>query len=89
MMDKIRDIIYDIFAVLGIFFLIVIVHELVHFIDGYGPNIAICFGFINWKRLAFVINGDNYTLFRGELLAYSVSLIMAIGIFFLLFYKKK
>lgn len=88
-MDKIRIVLFDIFCIFGIMFFIVIIHELIHLIDGYGPNVAVCFGFINFKRVAFVINGDNYTLFRGELLAYSISMIVAIILFFLLFYKKK
>lgn len=89
MNESIREFFYNAFAVLGIFFVIVIIHEIVHFIDGYGPNIAVCFGFLNTERLAFVVNGDNYTLFRGELLAYGVSLLVAIGIYFLLFHKRK
>lgn len=65
-----------ILMVLGFMFLTVLVHEFVHMIDGYSENIAVCFGFINWKRAAFVINGDNYTLFRGEPLAFLVNIII-------------
>lgn len=62
--------------VLGFVFLTVLVHELVHMVDGYTENVAICFGFINWHRIAFVINGENYSLFRGEPLAYLGDIVM-------------
>lgn len=65
-----------ILMVLGFIFLTILVHELVHMIDGYSENVAVCFGFINWKRMAFVINGDNYTLYRGEPLAFLVNIII-------------
>ena len=65
-----------ILMVLGLIFLTILVHEFVHMIDGYSENIAVCFGFINWKRMAFVINGDNYTLFRGEPLAFLANIIV-------------
>ncbi len=73
---RILNIVESILIVLGLMFLTVLVHEFVHMIDGYSENVAICFGFINWYRAAFVINGDNYTLFRGEPLAYLVNIIM-------------
>lgn len=62
--------------VLGFVFLTVLVHELVHMVDGYTENVAICFGFINWDRAAFVINGENYSLFRGEPLAYLGDIVL-------------
>lgn len=86
--EKIRQLTYDILCVLGFTFLIIVVHEIVHYIDGYGPNIAVCFGFTNVHRMGFVINGDNYTLFNGELLAYAVDIVLAVVIFWLL-YKRK
>jgi hypothetical protein len=73
---KALDIIDTILMVLGFIFLTVLVHELVHMIDGYSENIAVCYGFIDWKRSAFVINGDNYTLFRGEPLAFLANIII-------------
>jgi len=75
---RILNIVESVLIVLGLMFLTVLVHEFVHMIDGYSENVAICFGFINWYRAAFVINGDNYTLFRGEPLAYLVNLMMFI-----------
>lgn len=89
MNEKLRNWLFNIFCVLGIFFVLVLVHEIVHFIDGYGPNIAICFGFLNTSRTAFVVNGDNYTLFRGEALAYTITVVVAIIIYILLFYNRK
>ena len=74
--NKILDAIEIILMVLGFIFLTVLVHEFVHMIDGYSENIAVCFGFINWKRMAFVINGDNYTLYRGEPLAFLGNIII-------------
>jgi hypothetical protein len=74
--NRVLNITESILMVLGFVFLTVLVHEFVHMIDGYSENIAVCFGFINWKRAAFVINGDNYTLFRGEPLAYLVNIIV-------------
>lgn len=66
----------SVLMVLGLMFLTVLAHEIVHYVDGYSENVAICFGFISWERSAFVINGANYTLLRGELLAYLVNLII-------------
>lgn len=74
--NKILNIMESILMIFGLVFLTVLIHELVHMIDGYSENIAVCFGFINWKRTAFVINGDNYTLFRGEPLAFLVNIII-------------
>jgi hypothetical protein len=74
--NRVLNITENILIVLGLMFLTVLVHEIVHMIDGYSENIAICFGFVNWERAAFVINGDNYTLFRGEPLAYFANLIV-------------
>ena len=74
--NRILNTIESILMVLGLVFFTVLVHEFVHMIDGYSENIAVCFGFINWKRMAFVINGDNYTLFRGEPLALLVNIII-------------
>ena len=74
--NRILNTMESILMVLGLVFLTVLVHELVHMIDGYSDNIAVCFGFINWKRMAFVINGDNYTLFRGEPLAFLANIII-------------
>jgi hypothetical protein len=74
--DRILYITETILMVSGFVFLTVLVHELVHMADGYSKNIAICFGFINWQRAAFVINGDNYSLFRGEPLAYLGNIIL-------------
>ena len=74
--NRALDIVESVLIVLGLMFLTVLVHEFVHMIDGYSENVAICFGFINWYRSAFVINGDNYTLYRGELLAYLGNIIM-------------
>lgn len=59
-------------------FLIVVTHEFVHMIDGYSENIAVCFGFVSWERSAFVINGENYALLRGEPLAYLADLVLCI-----------
>ncbi len=77
--NRIANILDNILRFSGLLFLITLVHELVHMIDGYSENVAICFGFIDWNRAAFVINGDNYTLYRGEPLAYLVTIIV-IGI---------
>ena len=66
----------NILIVLGFIFLTMIVHEFTHAVDGYSENVAICFGFISWERSAFVINGDNYTLLRGEPLAYLANLVV-------------
>lgn len=66
----------SILMVSGFVFLMVLVHEFTHMIDGYSQNVAVCFGFINWQRAAFVINGDNYSLFRGEPLAYFVNIVI-------------
>ena len=74
--NRVLNIIETTLMVLGLVFLTVLVHEFVHMIDGYSENVAVCFGFINWKRTAFVINGDNYTLFRGEPLAFLVNIII-------------
>lgn len=74
--NKILDTMDIILMVFGFLFLSVLVHEFVHIIDGYTDNIAVCYGFINWKRAAFVINGDNYTLFRGEILAFMANIIL-------------
>lgn len=74
--SRILDLTENILIALGFMFLTVLVHEFVHMIDGYSENIAICFGFLNWKRSAFVINGDNYTLLRGEPLAFLVNIII-------------
>ncbi len=76
--NRVLDITEIILMVSGFVFLTILVHEFVHMIDGYSENIAVCFGFINWKRMAFVINGDNYTLYRGEPLAFLVNIIIFI-----------
>ncbi len=83
---KILNIVESVLIVLGLMFLTVLVHEFVHMIDGYSENVAICFGFINWYRAAFVINGDNYTLLRGEPLAYLANLMTFIII--MIIYRK-
>jgi len=75
--NSVLNILESILMTLGFVFLTVLVHEFVHVIDGYSENIAICFGFFNWKRAAFVINGDDYTLFRGEPLAYLANIIIS------------
>lgn len=74
--NRVLNIVESSLMVLGLIFLTVLVHEFIHMIDGYSENIAVCFGFINWERVAFVINGDNYTLFRGEPLAYLANIII-------------
>jgi hypothetical protein len=74
--NRILYITENILMVLGFVFLTVLVHELVHMVDGYTENVAICFGFINWDRAAFVINGENYSLFRGEPLAYLGDIVL-------------
>lgn len=76
--NRVLDITETILMVSGFVFLTILVHEFVHMIDGYSENIAVCFGFINWKRMAFVINGDDYTLYRGEPLAFLVNIIIFI-----------
>lgn len=84
--NKVLYYLENILMVLGLVFLTVLVHEFVHMIDGYTDNIAVCFGFINWNRAAFVINGDNYTLFRGEPLAYFANIIIFVII--IIIYRK-
>ena len=84
--DKAFDATESILMILGLMFLTVLAHELTHMIDGYSKNVAVCFGFINWERSAFVINGDNYTLFRGEPLAFLVDIILFTIIIFI--YRK-
>ena len=79
--NRIANISDNILRFSGFLFLMTLVHELVHMIDGYSENVAICFGFINWHRSAFVINGDNYTLYRGEPLAYFADIIVIAIIF--------
>lgn len=74
--NRALDITECVLMVSGFVFLTVLVHEFVHMMDGHTENIAICFGFLNWQRAAFVINGDNYSLFRGEPLAYLGNIIM-------------
>lgn len=74
--NRVLNITESILIVLGLMFLTVLIHELVHMIDGYSENVAVCYGFINWERAAFVINGDNYTLFRGEPLAFLANIIV-------------
>jgi hypothetical protein len=74
--NRILYITETILMVSGFVFLTVLVHEFVHMMDGYSENVAICFGFLNWQRAAFVINGDNYSLFRGEPLAYLGNIVM-------------
>ncbi len=86
--DRVLDITESVLIILGFIFLNILVHELVHMIDGYSENTAICFGFFNWKRSAFVINGDNYTLFRGEPLAYLANVII-ISIAVIIYRKKR
>ena len=84
--SKVLDITEIVLMILGLMFLTVLVHELTHIIDGYSENVAVCFGFINWERSAFVINGDNYTLFRGEPLAFLANIVMFAIIIFI--YRK-
>lgn len=74
--NRVLNITESILIVLGFVFLTVLVHEFVHMIDGYSENIAVCYGFINWNRAAFVINGDNYTLYRGEPLAFLANVVI-------------
>lgn len=74
--NRVLNITESILIISGFIFLTILIHELVHVIDGYSENVAICFGFINWERAAFVINGDDYTLFRGEPLAFTVNIII-------------
>lgn len=74
--NRLLNILESILMILGLMFLTTLVHEFVHMVDGYSENVAICFGFFNWYRAAFVINGDNYTLYRGEPLAYLANIIM-------------
>jgi hypothetical protein len=76
--NKILYITESILIVLGFMFLNVLVHGFTHAVDGYSENVAVCFGFINWERSAFVINGANYTLLRGEPLAYLANLVLCI-----------
>ena len=84
--SKVLDITEIVLMILGLMFLTVLVHELTHIIDGYSENVAVCFGFINWERSAFVINGDNYTLFKGEPLAFLVNIVIFAIIVFI--YRK-
>ena len=84
--NRVLNITESILMILGLMFLTVLVNEFVHMIDGYSENVAVCFGFINWKRAAFVINGDNYTLFRGEPLAFLVNIIIFVII--VIIYRK-
>lgn len=74
--NRVLNITESILIVLGFVFLTVLVHEFVHMVDGYSENIAVCYGFINWNRAAFVINGDNYTLYRGEPLAFLANVVI-------------
>lgn len=74
--NRVLNITESILIVLGFVFLTILVHEFVHMIDGYSENIAVCYGFINWNRAAFVINGDNYTLYRGEPLAFLANVVV-------------
>lgn len=81
--QKISLILIDIFAVFGIVFFLILIHELVHVIDGYGPNVALCIGLTNINRVSFVVNGENYSLFT-EPIAYGVTIIAAALIFLLI-----
>lgn len=87
--NKTLNIIEIVLMFFGFVFLTVLVHEIVHMIDGYSENVAVCFGFINWNRAAFVINGDNYTLYRGEPLAYLADIILVATIFFVYYKARK
>lgn len=85
---KVESIMEKIFLFFGMMFFVIFTHELVHVIDGWQDNIAMCFGFFSWKRVAFVVNGDHYTLFRGELLAHSITVVILILIM-LIWHKAK
>jgi len=84
--QKVATILDYIFLTFGFTFFIVFTHELVHVIDGWNDNIAMCIGFLNAERVAFVVNGDNYTLYQGELWAYAVTFLLC---FFIAFIWKK
>lgn len=87
-MANIRAIIEDTLIICGFVFIQVIIHEIVHMIDGWNSNVAVCFGFLNLDRVGFVINGMDYTLYNGELLAYSINVLVAIVLFYFLWRKK-
>ena len=70
---RVERIMEKIFLLFGVIFFIIFTHELVHVIDGWQGNIAMCFGFFSWDRMAFVVNGDHYTLMNGELLAHLIT----------------
>jgi hypothetical protein len=78
--QKIQDGMDYIFLTFGMVFFMIVIHELIHVIDGWNDNIAMCFGFMNAKRIGFVVNGDNYTLYQGEFWAYLVMFLLAVFI---------
>lgn len=86
--ERIQAIIWDVLALFGIMHILVVTHEIVHMIDGWTPKVAMCFSFADFERMGFVIHGENYTLYRGEPLAYAVSFIILLTIYLLLRKKK-
>ena len=82
---KLKDVVHVALVVFGFIYIQVVIHELVHMIDGWTPNVAVCFSWIDLHRTGFVLGGTNYTLYNGELLAYGVNILIAILLTYIYF----
>ena len=86
---NLRETAEAILIVSGFVYFQVLIHELVHMIMWKAPRVAVCYGFINWKRLGFIINGEIYQLWRGEFWAYGINILIGIILWYILKKKKQ
>ena len=87
-MGKARRIVEDTLIICGFIFIQVVVHEIVHMIDGWNSNVAVCFSFASLRTAGFVLHGVDYTLYNGELLAYATNIIIAVVFYYLVWREK-